>query len=714
MINTTIAHYQITSKLGQGGMGAVYRATDTKLDREVAIKVLPESFAQDRERLARFEREAKVLASLNHPNIAAIHGLEQTGNSHALVLELVEGEDLSERLKRGPLPVEEALDVCKQIAEALEAAHEKGIIHRDLKPGNVKLTAEGKVKVLDFGLAKTATTESTSISPDSPTITADHTLPGTLLGTAGYMSPEQARGKAVDKRSDIWSFGVVLFECLTGKRLFTGESVTDSIGALLHKEIDWSQLPPNTPPTVQLLLRKCLARDRKRRLPDIGAARLDLEQAIADPSSSFIRLGGEALQETNARTGRPRLVIGGLVLVAALATGALIWISKPSAPLPSPARVEVVLSRDREPFAGWGIPFALSKDGTKLAYMTGDAYAQNARLHVKDLSPAGPQEIEFEDTETAYDPFISANGEYIGFFQSGALRSVSSLGGKPRKVADLASPGIRGLGATWNEDGTIVYAQDGSGLMKVPASGGSLESLTQLAPGDHAHLWPQFLPDGRHVLYSVGFRENGEQKARIEVVDTVSGEPPRTLIPKGGNARYAASGHLIYWAGGLLCAIRFDPDKLELIGSEVPLWPVSVNHYAIAEKAGTLVYVPERQTGFTRLVWVTAGGEINPVRMDHEARISYLALSSDGRQAALSTDKANSIMDLETGVSRRLTDNQDEAAFPCWSGDGSWMVYASHRDGGRAFWRRKADWSGEPEPMVSGANGGFPLWARDS
>ena len=234
MINATIAHYKVTAKLGQGGMGAVYRATDTKLDREVAIKVLPESFAQDRERLARFEREAKVLASLNHPNIAGIHGLEQTGNTHALVLELVEGEDLSERLKRGALPVEEALDVCKQIAEALEAAHEKGIIHRDLKPGNVKLTAEGKVKVLDFGLAKTASTESASVSPDSPTITADYTLPGTLLGTAGYMSPEQARGMAVDKRSDIWSFGVVLFECLTGKRLFSGETPTKTANRLTH------------------------------------------------------------------------------------------------------------------------------------------------------------------------------------------------------------------------------------------------------------------------------------------------------------------------------------------------------------------------------------------------------------------------------------------------------------------------------------------------
>ena len=295
--SSKIAHYRVTAKLGQGGMGAVYRATDTKLDREVAIKVLPDILARDEERLARFDREAKALAVLHHPNIASIFGIEQMGDTKALILELVEGEDLSARLKRGPLAMEEALEVCKQIAEALEAAHEKGIIHRDLKPGNIKLMADGKVKVLDFGLAKTLTADTASADADSPTITGDYTLPGTLLGTAGYMSPEQARGKAVDKRSDIWSFGVVLYECLTGKRLFSGETVTDSIGALLHKEIEWGQLPPSTPPTIQLLLRKCLARDRKRRLQDIGDARIDLEAAATDPTSSLIRLAEGTLSE---------------------------------------------------------------------------------------------------------------------------------------------------------------------------------------------------------------------------------------------------------------------------------------------------------------------------------------------------------------------------------------------------------------------------------
>ena len=421
MTGQSIAHYKVTSKLGQGGMGAVYRATDTKLDREVAIKVLPESFAQDRERLARFEREAKVLASLNHPNTAGIFGLEQTGNSHALVLELVEGEDLSERLKRGPLPVEEALDVCKQIAEALEAAHEKGIIHRDLKPGNVKLTAEGKVKVLDFGLAKTATAEGTSVSPDSPTITADYTLPGTLLGTAGYMSPEQARGKPVDKRSDIWSFGVVLFECLTGKRLFTGETMTDSIGALLHKEPDWSALPQNTPPTIHLLLRKCLAKERKRRLRDIGDGIVDLEQAIADPSTSFIRLGAGAMKEPEARQGIRRPLVAGLVLGVSLAAVGLTWWLKPNSPLPIPKppliqQVHMSLGIGSNLELDTLRPstvLRLSPDGSMLAFLvsTGDGASNQLFLRRLDKLEATPVTAAINCDDFCFSP----NGQWIAF-----------------------------------------------------------------------------------------------------------------------------------------------------------------------------------------------------------------------------------------------------------------------------------------------------------
>ena len=335
MINQTIAHYKITSKLGQGGLGEVYGAVDTKLDREVAIKVLPESFAADTNRVARFNREAKVLAALNHPNIAAIYGIEQSGPAHALIMELVEGETLGERLERDPMTITEALECCQQIAEALEAAHEKGIVHRDLKPENVKIDSEGRVKVLDFGLAKEVIDPGSAINQaDSPTLTNLGTLPGQLLGTAPYMSPEQARAKPVDKRSDIWSFGCVLYECLTWKPMFQGEDVTETLATIIKGEPEWAALPNDTPPTIELLLRKCLAKDRKRRLHDIADARIDIEQALGDPSSSIIRLPDRALQETGKHSGiKPSLAIGAVVLVAVVAV-ALTWFLKPDPPLP--------------------------------------------------------------------------------------------------------------------------------------------------------------------------------------------------------------------------------------------------------------------------------------------------------------------------------------------------------------------------------------------
>ena len=334
MINTTIAHYKITAKVGKGGMGEVYRATDTKLDRDVAIKILPEPFARDKKRLARFSREAKALAALNHPNIAVIYGIEQSDDTHALVMELIEGETLRERLKREPMTVEEALEYCKQIAEGLEAAHEKGIIHRDLKPENVMINQEGHVKVLDFGLAKEVVDPaSLDDQAESPTITHMMTVPGELLGTAPYMSPEQARAKPVDKRSDIWSFGCVLFECLTGKRTFQGEDVTETLATIIKGEPEWALLPENTPPTIHLLLRKCLNKDRRRRLQYIADARVDLEQALGDPTSSIIRLSGQAFQESvNGSTNRRLFGIAGMLLIALVGLAVVLVNSMNKAP----------------------------------------------------------------------------------------------------------------------------------------------------------------------------------------------------------------------------------------------------------------------------------------------------------------------------------------------------------------------------------------------
>ncbi len=472
MINKTIAHYKITSKLGQGGMGEVYRATDTKLGRDVAIKILPEAFAEDRDRIARFKREAHVLATLNHTNIAIIHGIEQSEDTYALVMELVEGETLGQRLKREPMTVEEALDCCKQIAEALEAAHEKGIIHRDLKPENVKITSDGHVKVLDFGLAKEVVDPAASDDQaESPTITHMTSTPGELLGTAPYMSPEQAMAKPVDRRSDIWSFGCVLFECLTGERLFHGEVVTETLAGIIKGEPDWALLPENTPPTIHLLLRKCLTKDRKRRLQYIADARVDLEQALGDPTSSIIRLSDRALQEAGKHSGiKPSLAIGAMALVALIAV-ALTWSLKPDTPPPPPIPRDVQITLEHEILRQMGPNCALSPDGQRLVYGWGDINTGGKRLRIHSLD--GTPEIEIPGTEYGYNPFFSPDGQSLGFATRFALKVVSLSGGTPRTISQ--DEYIQW--AHWGDDGAIVYAHQRRGLMIVPSTGGGASPI---------------------------------------------------------------------------------------------------------------------------------------------------------------------------------------------------------------------------------------------
>lgn len=482
-LGTTIAHYKITAKLGQGGMGEMYRATDTKLDREVAIKVLPQSVSQDKERLARFEREAKVLAQLNHPNIAGVYGLEQSGDTQALILELVEGNDLSVCLKRGPLPVEEVLDVCKQIAEALESAHEKGIIHRDLKPANIKMTSDGRIKVLDFGLAKAVIAESNPSDADSPTITAEYTLPGTLLGTAGYMSPEQAKGKAVDKRSDIWSFGVLVWECLTGESLFKGESVTDSLGALLHREIDWSKLPTTTPPTIQLLLRKCLTRDRKRRLQYIADARVDLEQAVIDPNSSFIGLSEASLLEATHRKKRQPIAWIGLVLVTICLTIGVTILLKPEPQLPLVRRLTIELGDSVNLLVNRGVNLRYSPDGNSMAYMANNADGAFKQLYLRNQGELEARPME--GTEGVNDFCFSPNGKHIAFNYGGGLKVLQVSGGGPTKTKRIG--GIRGL--HWGEDGYIYFGGRQLGVRRVAsaaANSADAETLTTLNQNENS------------------------------------------------------------------------------------------------------------------------------------------------------------------------------------------------------------------------------------
>jgi serine/threonine-protein kinase len=720
MIGTSVNQYQITSRLGAGGMGEVFRARDTRLNREVAIKVLPESFAKDKERLARFEREAKALAALNHPNVAAIYGLEQIGDSQALILELVEGEDLSERLKRGPLPIEEALDVCKQIAEALEAAHEKGIIHRDLKPGNVKLNADGKVKVLDFGLAKAVTADTASVDPDSPTNTHDYTVPGTLLGTAGYMSPEQARGKPVDKRSDIWSFGVVLYECLTGQRLFTGETVTDSIGALLHKEIDWSLLPPETPPTIQLLLRKCLVRDRKRRLQDIGDARIELEQAITDPSSSFIRLGEGAIPTTQSKRGMVLRVLAALVLATMIVTAALVWFFRPQ-PVPSlPLRVQVTLAAGTQ-LDTHGRNLAFSADGRTIAYV-----ARRDRVFQLYVRPLGAFEATpLEGTEGASNPFFSPDGQWLGFFAQGKMKKIPVAGG----AADTVTEAAYNAGASWGADGMIVFAPSISAVLwRVSANGGTPTKLTELdrAKGEYSHRYPQILPGGKVVLFT-SLRGFGWDESNVEAIMLATGER-RVLVRGGHTGRYVPPGYLLYFRAGALFEIPFNPDRME-VGNDKPSviadgvlengGPQSAL-YAVS-RTGTVAYVPTLGGGrqFERqLVWIDRQGRTEPVGAPARNYHQLSALSPDGRYVAVTIISGIYdlwLYDLKRDSLTRLTSGPASSLSPVWSPDGRQIAYRNNASGTWKLYLRQVDGIAAPNgPLTASEAADVPLsWSPD-
>ena len=466
---TTLGVYEVLSAIGAGGMGEVYKARDTKLDRDVALKILPDAFVNDPERLARFQREAKVLASLNHPNIAAIYGLEEGGDSPALVLEYVPGPTLQDRIAKGPIPLDEALPIARQIAEALEAAHEQGIIHRDLKPANVKVKDDGTVKVLDFGLAKALQPELSDLdAANSPTMTmtAAATKMGVIMGTATYMSPEQARGGVADRRSDIWAFGVVLLEMLTGKPTFTGKTVSDTLAAVLRQDLDWNQLPPRTPRMIRRMLRRCLERESKQRLGFIGDARLDIDDAKTDshgetPAGAFTQ---PALWQ------RPALVAAALALTAVV-TGLTVWTL--TRPTPAPLNRFAIATSPRPASAGLGgtSPLTLSPDGRQIVYV-----GPGRQLHVRDLDQLDA--VPLRGAEGALNPFFSPDGQWVGFrTNDNQLKKVSIHGGPPVTLGPSA--GI--LGASWGPDDTIIFSDFApGGLLRIPAAGGDPEPLTTL------------------------------------------------------------------------------------------------------------------------------------------------------------------------------------------------------------------------------------------
>jgi serine/threonine protein kinase/Tol biopolymer transport system component len=723
MVGTNIAHYQITDKLGQGGMGEVYRATDTKLEREVAIKVLPESVAQDKERLARFDREAKALAALSHQNIAGIHGVEQEGNVHALIMELVEGEDLSQRLKRGPLPVEDALDVCKQISEALDAAHEKGIIHRDLKPANVKLSPDGKVKVLDFGLAKadgTASTFADSNDSISPTITDNFTMPGTLLGTAAYMSPEQARGKPVDKRSDIWSFGCVLYECLTGKRLFKGEDTTETLASIIKSEPDWAALPPDTPPTILLLLRKCLAKDSRRRLPDIAAARIDLDDAINDPSTSFIQFSGEVIQETAPKPFNQWFRAIALVLFGCIAMALFQFLSPPNSPdTPVPVRrISMHLGMEGHLPTNHGTAVRLSPDGLTLAFVAlTEENGGASQLYLRRLDQLKAIPLL---TATNVGQFcFSPDSQWIAFRDNkkNSLKKVPLSGGEAQTLCQAAIT----WGIDWGDNGWIVFGAESGGIMKVPSNGGNPERVTELGANEKFHRWPHVLPGGRAIIYSSHVAQAVWDRAKIKIKHFPDGIV-KPLRLSGHHARYLPSGHMVFVKNKQLLGVPFDLNEMTTKGKAIPtVEGIESDMFGVVQfdisPQGSLVYLPNNNKPLEfELEWVDREGKSKPVLTLGPNQIqSGFRISPKGTRLAYSDKMDVWVHDLANSTPSRLTFNSSLDGWPAWSPGGENIVFSSFRNGIPNLYWKNSDGSGETHRLTKSKNVQFPLdWHPDS
>jgi serine/threonine-protein kinase len=697
MIGTKLAHYKITAHLGSGGMGEVYQATDSKLGRNVAIKILPEAFAADSDRIARLEREARVLASLNHPCIAAIHGLEESGGRKFLVMELVGGETLAKRIARSSLPLDEALTIATQIAHALEAAHDKGVVHRDLKPANIKVRADGQVKVLDFGLARVFAEPDAAVSlSDSPTISSAATNAGVILGTAAYMSPEQVKGLVVDRRTDIYAFGCVLYEMLTGKQTFQGATVSDVLAAVLRAEPDWSQLPVNTPVPIRRLLRNCLQKDRTWRLQNAGDARLEIRDAITEQPAV---VGVSPTWRAGKYQGTLPWALAAGFLIAFVS---LVFIHFREVPtLQSLTRFSVDLGP--EAVAGTRITVAISRDGRRLALIARAANGQE-QLAARRLDQANL--TLFPGTDGASDPFFSPDGQWIGFFADGMLKKISVEGGAP--VTLCAAPNSRG--ATWGEDGTIIVTFNlGAGLLRVSQSGETPQSITTPRGGIR---WPQVLPGGQHVLFTgvlpgdTAYYENGS----IQVLSLKTGQLKE--VERGGYfARYMATagqtGELLYVHQGTLYGVAFDPDRLEVRGTPVPLLEdVAGNPDTAAgqfdfSRTGTFIYLSGR-SGSWPLTWLDNAGQMKPLLNTPGAYFSP-RLSPDGKRLAFSRAHKNiEVYDWERDSTIRLTSTENDTDFPVWTSDGKHIVFAAKTPAGDSSlqWIR-SDGAGEPQMLMA-------------
>jgi serine/threonine protein kinase/Tol biopolymer transport system component len=721
-VGTRIGLYEISSALGAGGMGEVYRAKDTKLGRDVALKILPASFTNDPERVARFRREAQVLASLNHPHIAQIYGLEEANGTQFLVLELVDGESLDKRIARGPIPVDEALGIAKQIAEALEAAHEKGIIHRDLKPANIAVTNDGNVKVLDFGLAKAV--EGTGASGDamnSPTITSPMmTNVGLILGTAAYMAPEQAKGKHVDRRADIWAFGTVLYEMLTGQRGYEAEDVSDTLAAVLTRDVNWSALP-KVPPRLLALLRDCLVRDPKQRLRDIGDARRVLDQIIAgDPEPAAVI----APAQSQTRPSGAHALPWGVAAIALAAAATLTFVHFRETP-PTPQSVRFQISAPEKSSIG---AFALSPDGRYLAFATGGnlggVQGGSNKLWLRPINSLAARAVPgTEGTSFAQNQvFWSPGSDFIGFVtRDGKLKKVSVNGGPPQTLVSSVSSITRG---TWGRDGIILLAQaaGASVIQRVPDIGGGVADVTKKIDGLQ-QFQPRFLPDGRHFLYYVpgaSSEVNG-----IYVASLKADAQAKRVLPDSSAAEYVPSdvpgrsGYLLFVRGTTLMAQPFDPDTVTLTGQMFPV-AESVGRFSVSQ-TGALAYMPGfggRPFSRQELLWVDRSGKQLGVAAA-AADYSGLRLSPDEKSIAFfRIDEGNSdvwVLDLVRGVPSRITFDPEVDNLPIWSPDGRRILWPSRRSGNFDLYIKAASGTGQDEKLITmGTNNGWATdWSHD-
>jgi len=719
---TRLGPYEIISAIGAGGMGEVYRAHDPKLGRDVAIKVLPEAFARDAERMARFQREAKVLASLSHPNIATIYGLEDSGTTRALVMELVEGPTLADRIKAGPIPVDESVRIAKQIADALEYAHERGIIHRDLKPANVKVSNDDTVKVLDFGLAKALESDPSSIDiSTSPTISRMATMQGVLLGTAAYMAPEQAKAKPLDRRADIWAFGCVLYEMLTGKVAFPGDSVTDTLAGVIRAEPDWSQLPSPTPMRVRVLLQRCLQKDPKQRLRDIGDARISLDEVASGAPEGTV----------SPRVPPWRRVLPWAVAVTTttLATIALWapWRATSTLAPSEPVRFQISLPEKMTPVPTSAV--VLSPDGRQLAFGAIGSDGMQ-RVWVRALDSLETRPLPGSESAALVPFFWSPDSRFIAFDAGGKLKKIAISGGPAETVCNLTS---YGLGGSWNQDGVMIVGSGAGGLLRVSAAGGACFPLTVLDPsrGETHHLLPSFLPDGRHFLYlrvSATPEDSGIYVGSLDAKP--EGQSSKRLVASRYGPAYVPSadpdsGHVLFVRDGTLFAQAFNARRLELVGEPVVLAEglgIFLDYaFFSASTNGVLVYRVGSGSA-EQLTWYDGQGKIlgtagEPVALEIDPE-----LSPDGTHATVSRIDAQEgqnrlvlwLLDFSRGTTTRFTFGPSSAETAVWSPGGSRIIFASYQEGHSNLYQKLASGARDEELLLKSNEDKFPTsWSRD-